>query len=202
MINVPKSWTIEEFKDIETLGFYNSVASASYKNEAERQEALDRVMRDVRILGRDNARLPMQWDASPFAGFTSAENGGWMRVHDLYPEINVEKQIQEGAGSVLGFWKSMIKLRKEHPYLFTYGSFELFDPANEDTFVFGKRHGDSRAVVALNFSSHDQLVRLPFDDLTLRVGNYDDVDVVEKISHTQERLLRPWEGRLYLSNDK
>jgi oligo-1,6-glucosidase len=194
MINVPKDWPIEEYKDIESLNFFRTIAAATNNDKEE----LDYVMHSIQILGRDNARVPMQWDASPYAGFTDSKDGAWMRVHDLYPEINVERQQKE-PNSVLNFWKSMIKLRKEHGDILTHGSFEVFEPDHEETFVFVKRWGGKCALVVLNFSNEDQTVKLPLEDGKLRVGNYHDVEERERAEKGSERVLRPWEGRLYLS---
>ena len=195
MINIPEDWSIDELKDIEALNYYRDMEASPDVSP----ETMDYIKRSIRILGRDNARIPMQWDASAFAGFTDAKEGGWMRVHDLYPEINVAKQQRE-PGSALSFWKSMIKFRKAHPETLTYGAFEVFEPENEQTFVFTKKQngGTKIAVVALNFTGEEQPVRLPYDGLSVAVGNYDDVVAVEKNESGKEKKFRPWEGRLYL----
>lgn len=194
MINVPKSWPIEDFKDIESLGFYKRIATSTNNDK----EALGRVMQGLQILGRDNPRLPMQWDSTLYAGFTNNPKGAWMRVHDLYPEINVAKQLHDPA-SPHAFWKSMIRLRKQFKEVLVYGAFEMFDPDNEQTFVFSKSYGGQKAVVTLNFTSVEQSVELPFDGLTYRVGNYEDVQAAEETSAGRARTLRAWEGRLYMS---
>jgi len=70
---------------------------------------------------RDHARNPMQWDASPHAGFSKALNTSkrattsapWMRVHVDYREWNVGKQSGDPT-SVLTFWREMIVFRKKH----------------------------------------------------------------------------------------
>jgi len=194
MINVPRSWPIEDFKDIESLGFYKRIATSTNNNK----EALDRVMQGLQILGRDNPRLPMQWDSTPYAGFTDNPKGAWMRVHDLYPEINVARQLQD-PDSPRAFWKSMIRLRKQFKEVLIHGTFELFDADNERTFVFSKSNGNQKAVVTLNFTSTEQGVVLPFDGLTYCVGNYEDAKAVEQTSAGRARVLRAWEGRLYMS---
>ncbi|GKT53911.1 maltase [Colletotrichum tofieldiae] len=191
MTNVSRSWGIEDYKDIEALNFYDDV-----KREHGEGEVLDRVMDSINLLGRDNARIPMQWDASAFAGFTDNKDGAWMRVHDEYADINVAKQEAE-PGSVLNFWREMLRLRKEEGELLTHGAFELFDEENEQTFVYKKTRGGRSAVVAFNFTSEEQEVRIPGEGLKIRVGNYDDVK--ERVAaEGQKRVLRPWEGRLYL----
>ncbi|KAK2062461.1 alpha amylase [Colletotrichum caudatum] len=191
MTNVPRSWAIEDYKDIEALNYYNDI-----KREHGEGEVLDRVMDSINLVGRDNARIPMQWDASPFAGFTDNKDGAWMRIHDDYAGINVAKQEAE-PGSVLNFWREMLRLRKEEGELLTHGAFELFEEENEQTFVYKKTRGGRSAVVALNFTSEEQNVQIPGDGLKIRVGNYGDVK--ERVAaEGQKSVLRPWEGRLYL----
>jgi len=191
MTNVSRSWGIEDYKDIEALNYYDDI-----KREHGEGEVLSRVMDSINLVGRDNARIPMQWDASPFAGFTDNKDGAWMRIHDEYADINVAKQEAE-PGSVLNFWREMLRLRKEEGELLTHGAFELFDEENEQTFVYKKTRGGKSAVVALNFTSEEQEVRIPGEGLKIRVGNYGDVK--ERVAtEGQKSVLRPWEGRLYL----
>lgn len=217
MVNCPRDWPIDEYKDIESLRFYRSMeknlAKANGTSEEEKEAArktLDHVMRSVQVLGRDNARLPMQWDDSPYAGFTIKPEGGWMRTHDNYRELNVARQLKDPT-SVLAFWKRMLKIRNEYRDLFIYGGFDLYDVDNEKTFLFAKRRlgaaandgGPRTAVVALNFTSEDVELHLPMSGLQLLIGNYEDVDVVEKGQRERtdaetKRKFRPWEGRLYL----
>ncbi|EFQ25047.1 alpha amylase [Colletotrichum graminicola] len=191
MTNVSRSWGIEDYKDIEALNYYGDI-----KREHGEGEVLSRVMDSINLVGRDNARIPMQWDASPFAGFTDNKDGAWMRIHDEYADINVAKQEAEPS-SVLNFWREMLRLRKEEGELLTHGAFELFDEENEQTFVYKKTRGGKSAVVALNFTSDEQEVRIPGEGSKIRVGNYGDVK--ERVAaEGQKSVLRPWEGRLYL----
>ncbi|KAK4043287.1 glycoside hydrolase superfamily [Parachaetomium inaequale] len=196
MINVPPSWPIDAYRDIESVNFYKTMAAQSRDDPAE----LAYVMRSLQILGRDNARLPMQWDGSEYAGFTDCPGGAWMRVHDLYGEINVERQVREGEASVLGFWKRMIKFRKQHADVLVHGAFEGFGMEDESTFVFGKRVAEKRVAVVLNFTREEQEVELPdYEGLVFTVGSYEDAAKQEEGADGRIRKLRPWEGRLYLS---
>lgn len=210
MINVPPSWPIEEYKDIETVNFYRTATAAAAATlttpEAVAAE-VDYIRKSIQILGRDNARTPMQWDdTAPSAGFTDRPEGAWMRAHDLYPEINVAKQQRE-PDSVLSFWKAMLRLRKQHAELFVYGRFALFDAGNEATFVFAKTpstpDSTAAAVVVLNFSGTEQQVQVPAVEgagpLTLALGNYTDATSAQASETTGQQTLRPWEGRLYLA---
>jgi alpha-glucosidase len=198
MINLPASWPITSYRDIESVNFYHAMAAQSGNDPAE----LAYTMRSLQILGRDNARLPMQWSGAAHAGFTESPAGPWMRVHDLYGEINVASQVEEGEGSVLGFWRRMIKFRKQHADVLVHGAFEAFAMADERTFVFGKKGEEGKRVaVALNFTGEEQEVELPaYEGLVFAVGSYDDAGEVEQGAVGRSRRLRPWEGRLYLAS--
>ncbi|KAM0284971.1 hypothetical protein ACHAQH_001660 [Verticillium albo-atrum] len=193
MINVPKEWPIEEYQDIEALNYFRSLEGRA--TEDERKYAME----SINLLGRDNARTPMQWDSTSHAGFTDSKDGAWMRVHDLYPEINVAKQEGE-PGSVLNFWRALLKLRKAERELLIHGAFAVHDEADEHTFIFSKTHNGRKAVVALNFTKEERPFTLPdVKGLRVEVGNYDDVKAREEADGSGgKRVLRPWEGRLYL----
>ncbi|KAF3770406.1 family 13 glycoside hydrolase [Cryphonectria parasitica EP155] len=196
MVNVPQDWPIDEYKDIEGLRHYRQVAKATDNNP----EALAEVLKNLSILGRDNARTPMQWDGTAHAGFTSAGAVPWMRVNDSYTEINVAKQLEE-PDSVLKFWRAMIKFRKAHADLLTYGTFDLLDMENEQTFAFVKNHGGEKSLVALNFSDKDQQVDVPRGgEYVLQVSSYagDDQKTGVTVSGGSRVTLRPWEGHLYI----
>ncbi|KAH8804605.1 alpha-glucosidase [Xylogone sp. PMI_703] len=191
MINVPKDWPIEDYKDIEGLNFYRAVE----KRTGGDPKALKHVMGSLQIIGRDNARVPMQWDSSPYAGFTTNKSGAWMRVNDSYTEINVANQLND-PNSVLNFWKGMLRTRKEYKDLFIHGDFECFDIEDLKLFTFSKTFGKDVLFVVLNFT--DQDVEFGFPEklsghkLEFLVGN------VEGDGTTM--TLGGYEGRIYLAN--
>ncbi|KAL6415599.1 Alpha-glucosidase [Ilyonectria robusta] len=159
MTNMPKSWGIEEYKDIESNNFY---AEAVESGDEKRVQA---TMHGLQIMGRDHARIPFQWDDSANAGFTSAGAKPWMRVHDDYREINVVKQTKD-TNSILNFYKHALKMRKQYRDLFVFGSFKLLDPSDESVFAYikespapvnGQDGVKRRAVVLLNMSQEERL---------------------------------------------
>ncbi len=184
MINAPKEWPIDEYKDVEAINYYEEA------RKSKDPSRLPTVMHGLQIMGRDHSRLPMQWDSSQNAGFTSAEKP-WMRVHDLYPEINVEKQLSEPR-SVLSFWKQMLYLRKLNKHLFVYGVFDLVDPKNENTIIYTKTSGYEKALVVLNFQKTEQAFEMIEPDRMwqLTLSNYEG---------PKPTVLAPYEGRVYLS---
>lgn len=197
MVNIPGHWPMDEYKDIEALRYYEHVKTTTENDP----EALAAVLKNMAILGRDNARTPFQWDGSAHGGFTTAKKGPWMRVNDSYTDINVAKQLVE-PDSVLNFWRGLIKFRKAHADLLVYGTFEVLDPGGEKTFVYVKRHGDEKCVVALNFSGEEQTFDLPeHGDYSLQVQNYTDGhDAAKRVPGGSKIGLRPWEAHLYLQS--
>jgi alpha-glucosidase len=159
MTNMPRSWGIEEYKDIESSNFFaEAVASGNAKRVKD-------TMHGLQIMARDHSRIPLQWDDSPNAGFTSAQAKPWMRVHDAYREINVARQVKD-PGSILSFYKKMLRLRKQYQDLFVFGSFKLVDPDDESVFAYikesvvsikGREPERRKALVVLNMSQEERL---------------------------------------------
>lgn len=186
-INVPPEWGIESYQDIEGVNYYKSVAAKSNDDAT----ALNKVMDSLNTIGRDNARVPMHWDDSRHAGFTTKEEGPWMRVNDSYREINVASQEMDPK-SVLNFYRKMLKMRKDRRELFVYGLFEGKNLGNEETFVFTKTAGGEKVVVALNFTPDKQSWGMEeFGDLQLLVGSIGN-DIGD------DSMLSGYEGRIYL----
>jgi len=109
--------------------------------------------RMIRTTSRDNARTPMQWDASPGGGFTTGTP--WLDLNGNYRTINYENQ-QQDPDSVLRFYQKMISLRAETPALLI-GQFSLVSAGRLT--VFTRTLNNVKLTIILNFS--DQLRRLP-----------------------------------------
>ncbi|ORY63311.1 maltase [Pseudomassariella vexata] len=188
MVNMPQSWGIEEYKDIESKNFYEEVVKTS-KGDSK---ALEKAKRGLQYLARDHARVPMCWDSSPQGGFSTSTDT-WMRVHDLYDQINVADQ-EKDQSSVLSFWKTALKLRKEWASLLIYGDFELFDLEDEHCFVYAKRSDCNVALVVLNFTKKERDWKAPKEfngkSFTLLTSTYS--------GDGKPGELRPYEGRLYV----
>lgn len=183
MINAPSTWSIDEFKDVDAANYYKEVQSQSNGDPTALREAVKR----IQFIARDNARTPMQWNAKANAGFSEATP--WMRVMESHNEINVEAE-ENDEGSVLTFWRAMVKLRKAHVDLLVHGEFETLDLEGRNTFTYKKTWGEQSAAVALNFSSQSQPVCLP--------KGYCDSDLLLSTAGLQSGDLAPYEGRLYL----
>jgi alpha-glucosidase len=116
----------------------------------------------LRSLGRDPERTPMQWDASPNAGFTSGRP--WLPVNPDFRSRNVAAQEGDPA-SLLSWYRSLISLRRSRTAL-REGSLAFLD-LDPDVLAYervdpraGGTAGEERLVVLLNFASRRRRIAL------------------------------------------
>jgi alpha-glucosidase len=100
-------------------------------------------------LGRDPERTPMQWDASPNAGFAPEGVQTWLPVAGDYQEVNVAAQRKDPS-STLSYYKKLLNLRREMPALHR-GEFALVEGVPEDVIAYTRSAGDQRVLVVVNF---------------------------------------------------
>ncbi|KAH7920510.1 glycoside hydrolase family 13 protein [Leucogyrophana mollusca] len=192
--NFPRSWGIEEYKDVASQNYWKLIKEqrkkASGSEDVDMSDLLDNFQRKA----RDHARTPMQWDATSHAGFTAGTP--WMRVNDDYPEWNVSAQVGDEE-SVWSFWKRALATRKQHDVLI-YGDFMMLLPSNEQVFSYTRTLGDSSALVVLNFRETETSVSV-LEDAAVKgfrfvLGNYAGVEK----GLTSTVTLRGYEGRIYI----
>ncbi len=106
--------------------------------------------------GRDPERTPMQWDASPNAGFSTAEP--WLPIAGDYAETNVAVQRKDPR-SQLALFKRLTGLRRKLRSLAT-GSYRSLDARNESVFAYLREHEEDRVLVVLNFGLTPEEVNL------------------------------------------
>jgi alpha-glucosidase len=111
-----------------------------------------------RGLGRDPERTPMQWDSSPNAGFCPANVEPWLPMPSDYKQINVAIE-REDPHSMLTLTRALLEIRRATPAL-NRGSYLPVDNVPENCFVYLRQFGNQRRLIALNFSSREQIVRL------------------------------------------
>ncbi|SJX62703.1 probable maltase [Sporisorium reilianum f. sp. reilianum] len=190
MTNVPATWAADEYLDVNSINYLESVRKRTHGDAAAMAKALE----GVNQLGRDNARTPVQWSSAPNGGFSSEPTTKpWMRTNDNYKTINVEAQ-QDDAASVLNFYRKIIALRKQRSSLLARGEFRLVDEHDEKLFKFIKlAEGGDKAFVVLNFSGDVQRYELP-----------KEVEGAEVVVDTkgedggESGMLQAFQGRLYV----
>jgi len=109
---------------------------------------------------RDVCRTPMQWDASPNAGFSEAEP--WLPVSGDYPTRNVAAQSDDPT-SMLSLYRRLIWYRRKTPAL-QWGSYRALDVGCGDCFVYLREAGHERRLVALNFAGDRRQVSIPGEE--------------------------------------
>ena len=123
------------------------VATADARDPLERREP---------GRGRDGARSPMQWDASPNAGFTAADATPWLPLAADAAEVNVAAQADD-PDSILSLTRRLIQLRREHPILRT-GDFATFGPTPPGSYAFRRVSTDGQLTIALNLTAEPRSI--------------------------------------------
>ncbi|KAM0221515.1 hypothetical protein ACHAQD_005433 [Fusarium lateritium] len=189
MKNMPEEWEMTEHRDLETLNHWEEVKQMAGSDAA----ALEIARKEYQLKSRDHARTPVQWDATPNAGFTTG--APWIRVNDDYETWNAAAQVGT-RDSVFEYWRSALTLRKELKNIIVYGAFELMDEVdeeNDDVFAYQRSNRGQEVIIVCNFREHEVRWRVP-SCLGLKSGkvllsNYPPVDP------TQETfVLRPFEA--------
>jgi alpha-glucosidase len=100
-----------------------------------------------RGLGRDPARTPMQWDASPNAGFCPPDVEPWLPVADDHRTYNVATE-REDPTSMLNLHRRLLALRCSEPAL-ALGSYEPVE-AKGDLLAYARESDGRRLHIVLN----------------------------------------------------
>jgi alpha-glucosidase len=143
--------------------------------------------RVVDIDGRDPERTPMQWDASPNAGFTTADP--WLPLAADHARRNVAAQRDDPA-SVFSLYRRLNWFRKSSPAL-RRGSYRTI-PTPSGVFAFAREVDGERVLVALNFTKSTQLVSLGTGDAQVALSTDHERDA-EPLALARIEL-RPDEG--------
>lgn len=107
-----------------------------------------------RGLGRDPERSPMQWDASPGAGFSSATP--WLPLAADYPRRQVEAQRND-PDSLLSLYRRALQLRSSEPALLV-GEYEWVKSVGP--VLAYQRRADSTILTALNLENQPSAIRI------------------------------------------
>ena len=166
MTNV--QFPLEEYEDIEVRNAYQDLV---VKNKTISE---DDFRKAVWNKSRDNARVPMQWDDSENAGFTTGKP--WFRLSDRYQEINVKKALEKND-SVFYYYKDLICLRHEEELL-TEGDYQLLLPEDEKIFAYLRTSDKEQWIVVANLSedtvSTEGLAKYVSDKEDIKIANYKD----------------------------
>ncbi|MEY8462178.1 glycoside hydrolase family 13 protein [Streptococcus merionis] len=174
MLNYP-------FKDLTEVA---DIESINYAKEAlgEGRSEQD-IMASIRHIGRDNARIPMQWNTSPQAGFTTGQP--WLPVHPDFQEINVESALADPQ-SIFYTYQHLISLRKMEDWLI-YGDFELLD-TEDKVFAYKRQYQDKTYLIAVNLSDDTQPFSFAGQPEATVISNTDVASIF------QHQTMQPWDA--------
>jgi alpha-glucosidase len=105
--------------------------------------------------GRDGERTPMQWDATPHAGFTNASKP-WLPIPPSAATYNVATE-SANDDSIFNTYKRLLKLRKDEPAL-RDGEYQAINQDDPHVFAYLRKTADSTVLVALNMSAQKRTV--------------------------------------------
>ena len=178
MTNCPFN-TLDNFRDLESINAFHELTEQGKMTEED-------MMAAISYKGRDNARTPMQWDDSAYAGFSTATP--WIMVNPNYTKINAKDQVNR-EDSVFKYYQKLIKLRHESE-LIVYGTYDLILDDDKDIYAYIRTLGDEKLIVYCNFSENTREVELPeeFVNKKVLISNYSDAKANQKIT------LRPYEA--------
>ena len=94
----------------------------------------------------EDIRLPMQWSSETSAGFTTGIP--WREPGSEYPQVNVTAQ-DEDPNSLLDHYRTLIKLRGEHPALRS-AELALVEPENSGVYAVLRSAGKQKLLVIVN----------------------------------------------------
>lgn len=192
MTNFPETWDMSEYKDVDSTNYYKMVAKRTNNDPT----ALAAAHKSLQHLARDHSRVPMSWSTAPYNGFSppDAKEKPWMRPLEDAHICNAKSQ-QNDETSVLGFWKRMLELRKQHTDLLIHGQYDDLDVDHPDFYVFSKTWHGRRAVCICNFTDQSKDLVFPAsvaaEKKELLISSRQDEGV-------EEKTLAPYEGRIYL----
>ncbi|SDC20019.1 oligo-1,6-glucosidase [Geodermatophilus telluris] len=177
MANFPFT-ALEQFRDVESLNHH--VQAVSHGADA------DEVLAAMRRMSRDNARTPVQWDASPNAGFTTGTP--WIAVNPDHVEWNAQAQRSD-PDSVFAHHRRLIALRHEDPVV-ALGDFSMLLPEHDEVYAFTRSLDGRTLLVVCNLSATPQpLAGLLPEAVAAEV-------VLGNLPEDDPAVLRPWEARV------
>ncbi len=174
--------SVADLRDIESLNHY--VEALASGGEA------DEVLRGILPITRDNARTPVQWDASVNAGFS--DGTPWMPVNPNYLSINVAAQLTDDD-SILNHYRSLIRLRHDHDVI-ADGDFTMLWIDHPQLFAFTRKLNNDELLVVANCSDAQAAMPGEFDVESWASGEV----LIQTHSQRDVQRLAPWESWVVL----
>lgn len=173
--------SVDDFRDLESINAYRELVESGLYTDED-------MFPEIAHKSRDNARTPMQWDASENAGFTTGTP--WIAVNPNYKKINVADQLKR-EDSVFHYYQKLIRLRKENEII-VYGNYELLLPEDENIFAYIRTLDNQKLLVVCNFSKSEQKFDFSgYENAKVLISNYNR-------DARKDGILKPYEATVLL----
>ena len=169
--------SIDETDDVELKNIYKTIDRIPLIKNRMKKLALE--------VSRDNARTPMCWDDTEYAGFSNCKP--WLRVNKNKDVINVKKALEDND-SLFCFYQSLISFRKNNIETIKNGKYVDLLPCSSRFFAYKVADENNKGYVVIsNFTDKKVKTRLATFDEEIVLSNY--------LKHHKEYLL-PFETRI------
>ena len=173
--------SVDDFRDLESVNAYRELVESGLYTDED-------MFPKIAHKSRDNARTPMQWDASENAGFTTGTP--WIAVNPNYKKINVADQLKR-EDSVFHYYQKLIRLRKENEII-VYGNYELLLPEDENIFAYTRSLDGKKLLTVCNFSKSEQKFDFSgYENAEILISNYNR-------DAREDGILKPYEATVLL----
>ena len=171
--------SISDYRDIESINAYKEYTESGLMTEEE-------MLNCLKMISRDNARTPMQWDDSANAGFTTGTP--WISVNKNYTQINAKAALED-KDSVFYYYQKLIRLRHQYEVI-VEGVFHGLLEDNDDIYAYERTLGNEKLVVACNFTNKE----VPCELFEENKGE----ELITNYKNHVGGILQPYETRVIL----
>lgn len=145
------------------------------------------INKHIREVSRDNARTPVQWDDSEYAGFSNVKP--WLKVNSNKSYINVEESKKD-EDSILNYYKKIINFRYGKDVI-KEGTYKPLLKKSTKFLAYEREYNGEKLLVISSFKQKS--LKNPLKKYLLNEGyklvicNYND----------NSDMFRPYETRVY-----
>lgn len=174
------------FKDVSTFDDISSINYFKYLTEEKHVDEKQALFKTA-IKSRDNARTPMQWDDTDYAGFSTTKP--WMPVNPDYQKVNVRQALNDKT-SIWHYYRQLFDLRKNSKYRETiiYGDIAFINIEDNQKIMY-KRFDETYTLLMIHsFSLNDMYIDLTsYKHMKIILSNDQEQTITNK-----KLLLKPY----------